>query len=38
VRGNPPASLRRTIKAATFHDLMISTVSDGLEVTIVFDV
>ena len=38
VGGSSPTLHKRAIKAATFHELRIEETSNGLEVTIVFDI
>lgn len=38
VGGNPPESLKREIKSATYHHLRLLEKREGFEVTIVFDV
>ena len=38
VHGGRPPEMQKHIKAVTYHDLAIRPASDGLEVTIVFDV
>lgn len=37
-QGRPPTHRHKAIKAATFYDLCIATVADGLTVTVTFDV
>jgi SHS2 domain-containing protein len=38
VQESPIGNIKKHIKAVTYHNLMITEVEDGLEVTVVFDV